>query len=401
MSANSATIEGIVAPGFEKIKDAFSRNFREYDEKGASVAIYVDGEKKVDLWGGTANVQTGRPWQANTIGLVYSATKGAVALLFQLLAQKGILDLDEPVARYWPEFAAAGKSGIPVRFLLSHQAGLPGLDQPITSEEILEGRRIVEILQNGTPIWEPGAKHGYHALTYGWLLGAVVQKVTGKSLGQVFKEHIADPLSLDFHIGLPTSELDRVAKLVQFLPLNPAIMAEIPDPEAIAALESVGQAMSDPDSLLSRVLSTNGALRTPDAETWNDPRIYAAEIPAANAITNARSLAKMYAACVSEVDGIRLLDADSLADSKREQAIGMDEVLGLRSRFGTGFELPVGMAAMLSEESFGHKGAGGALGFGDTKHRVGFGYVQNQLLGYDIADPRTRGLIAALKEAIA
>jgi CubicO group peptidase (beta-lactamase class C family) len=401
MTVNETEIGGWVAPGFEGVRDAFAENFRRHGDKGASLGVYVDGEAKVDLWGGTADVSTGRPWTQDSVSIVYSATKGATAILAWLLAQRGLLDFDAPVTRYWPEFAGGGKAGVPVRYLFTHQAGLPYLDQRLTRAEVLEGSRIVEVLEQEVPAWEPGTAHGYHALTYGWLAGALIAKATGATLGEVFQAEIAKPLGLDFHIGLPAQDIPRVAPLVDMPPPDPHALDAITDPAQRDLLMALGAAALDPESGFSRALSTNGALPTPDATAWNDPRVYQAEMPAANGISNGRALARLYAATVSEVDGTRLLTAGTAEAARAEQVNGPDRTLIVPSRFATGFQLPAPGSPQLSPDSFGHQGAGGALGFADVRHRVGFGYVQNQLLGGGPAgDPRTLGVIAAVARAV-
>jgi CubicO group peptidase (beta-lactamase class C family) len=401
VTTSEVVVAGTVEPGFEGVRTAFEENFRMHGDAGASLGVYVDGEKKVDLWGGVADVATGEPWQQDTISIMYSATKGAVAILAWLLAQRGELDFDAPVTAYWPEFAAGGKAAMPVRYLFTHQAGLPYLDQQLTRDEVLDGRRPVEVLEQQQPVWEPGTAHGYHAVTYGWLTGALVARIAGASLGRVFADEIAGPLGLDLYIGLPADQAGRVAKLIDMPPADPAALAAITDPAVKEMIMKLVAAMTDPTSTFSRALSTNGALPVPDSQIWNDPRIYQVEIPAGNGISNGRSLARMYAAAVSEVDGIRLLTDATVEAARALQAGGPDRTLVFPTRFGTGFMLPGPDMPMLSADSFGHTGLGGALGFGDPRYRVGFGYVQNQLLSWGVGgDPRTRGVIAAVADAI-
>jgi CubicO group peptidase (beta-lactamase class C family) len=400
MADTTVGVDGTVAPGFEGVREAFEANFEQYGDKGASVGVYVDGEKKVDLWGGVADVASGKPWTEDTLGIVYSVTKGASAILAHKMAQAGELDFDAKVTDYWPEFGGGGKGDVPVRYLFTHQVGLPYLGEPLTIEEVLEGTRIVEVLEQQTPIWDPGSAHGYHALTYGWLVGALITKIKGKSLGKVFAEEIAGPLGLDFYIGLPADQVDRVATLVNMPPPDPNAMDAITDPELKATLMTMGAAMMDPNSTFSRALSTNGVLPTPQSESWNRPEVYASEMPGANGISNGSSLARLYAATVSEVDGVRLLNDETVAAAKVEQVNGPDETLVVPSRFGTGFMLPSPANQWLSDESFGHPGAGGAIGFADTKYKVGFGYVMTQLGGGPTGDPRTQGLINAVREAV-
>lgn len=401
MTTSEVVVDGTVEPGFEGVRAAFEENFRTHGDVGASLGVYVDGEKTVDLWGGVADVATGEPWQQDSISIMYSATKGAVAILAWLLAQRGELDFDAPVTAYWPEFAGGGKAAMPVRYLFTHQAGLPYLDQQLTRAEVLDGRRVVEVLEQEQPVWEPGTAHGYHAVTFGWLIGALVARIAGRTLGQLFASEIAAMLGLDLHIGLPADQAGRVAKLLDMPPPDPAAIAAITDPAVLEMVMAMGAAMTDPSSTFSRALTTNGALPVPDSQIWNDPRIYQVEIPAGNGISNGRSLARMYAATVSEVDGIRLLTDGTVDAARVERASGPDLTLIFPTRFGTGFMLPGPAMPMLSADSFGHSGLGGALGFADARYRVGFGYVQNRLLSGGMSgDPRTRGVIAAVADAI-
>jgi CubicO group peptidase (beta-lactamase class C family) len=392
-------VQGQVEAGFEEVRDEFARNFAERGDVGAALAVYVAGTPVVDLWGGLADPAAGRPWEHDTVGLVYSATKGATAVVVNLLAERGELDLDAPVARYWPEFGARGKDAVTVAQLLSHQAALPVPSAPLTRADLVAGLPVVEALARQEPLWEPGTAHGYHALTFGWLTGELVRRVTGRTLGAVFADEVARPLGLDFWIGLPAERSGAVAPLIDGVP-DPAELDLITDPAAKELVLRVVAAMTDPSSLFARVLSTNGALPTPHAATWNDPAIYAMEQPAANGITDARSLARLYAACVGEVDGVRLLSDAALGRARTEQVRGPDLVTVGESRFGVGFQLPTPAGPLLGEGSFGHQGAGGALGFGDVSSRVGFGYVQNQLGASLLGEPRTAALIAALRCAL-
>src|SRR4051812_12159824 len=208
------TIHGEVAAGFEPVRQAFAANFSEHGDTGAAVCVYQYGRPVVDLWGGVADPDAGRPWARDTLQLVYSATKGATATAAHLLAQRGALDLDAPVADYWPEFAANGKAEIPVRWLLSHQAGVVALDHPIALADALAWQPMVTALAAQRPLWTPGTAHGYHGRTFGWLVGEVIRRVSGRTPGQFFAEEIAAPLGLDFYIGLPPSARGRVSRMV-------------------------------------------------------------------------------------------------------------------------------------------------------------------------------------------
>ncbi|MEV1291419.1 serine hydrolase domain-containing protein [Pseudonocardia sp. NPDC049635] len=398
--SDTPQIHGRVEPGFEALREVFTTNFTDRGDIGASLAIYVDGRPVMDLWGGQADPGTGRPWTEDTVALVYSATKGVTATLVNRLVEQGTLDLLAPVADYWPDFGKAGKEHVTVTQLLSHQAGLPVPAEPLTRQELIDGTPVLDVLCRQSPLWEPGTAHGYHALTFGWLVGELVRRATGSTLGALVREQIADPLGLSLWIGLPQDRNSSVAPLINGRP-DPAALDSITDPEVKQLALQVVAAVSDPDSLLSRTLSTNGALPTPEASTWNDERIWAAEQPAANGITNARALARMYAACVGEVDGVRLLSEDAVSTARAEQVQGPDEVTIGESRFGIGYQLPTHAAPLLGEGSFGHAGAGGALGFGNVTSRVGFGYVQNQLGASLIGEPRTAALIDALGGVLA
>src|SRR3954453_16721685 len=206
-------IEGEIAPGFEAVREAFENNFKEHGDVGAAVSVYVKGAKVVDLWGGVAGPKAARPWDEGTTALVFSTTKGIPAILAHLLAQRGVIDLDAPVVQYWPEFAAEGKEGTTVRMLLAHRAGLPTLDGRTPPDEAYVWATVTERLARQRPAWEPGTRHGYHAVTYGWLVGEVIRRATGKPIGQVLAEEISGPLGLDTWIGLPEAEQARVSRL--------------------------------------------------------------------------------------------------------------------------------------------------------------------------------------------
>ncbi len=247
---------GTTAAGFEGVREVFEANFAKGLEIGASFSAYHRGRKVVDLWGGTADVDTGRPWDERTLALVFSTTKGATAICANKLAQEGALDVDAPVARYWPEFAAGGKADIPVKFLLSHQAGLAWIDGDMSLAEALSWDPVVDALAQQVPHYEPGSQHGYHATTYGWLVGEVIRRISGKSVGTYFHQEIATPLGLDFWIGLPESEEPRVAPLVGGL-ADPMITE---DPETRAFVEAI----MGPDTTLGKALfAPGGALDRP------------------------------------------------------------------------------------------------------------------------------------------
>lgn len=390
-------VQGECDEQFAAVREAFAANFEHHGDVGAAFALYHRGRKVVDLWGGVADPDSGRPWAQDTLQLVFSTTKGATAICAHLLAERGELDLDAPVATYWPEFAAAGKGDIPVRWLLSHRSGLPVVDGSPAPQELLDWDPIVKRLAEQTPIWPPGTTHGYHALTYGWLVGEVVRRISGRSLGRFFADEVAGPLGLDFWIGLPPSEEPRVSRLIA-LPWSTLLEMEV-DTIDLSHLPEFAQRIArsylDPTSITNRALH----ITSPPLD-WNAPEVHAAEIPAASGIATARSVARMYAACVGEVDGIRVLSPETVATATTEQSVGRDSVLLVPTRFGLGFFLPSPFATMGGPRSFGHSGAGGSLGFADPDTEIGFGYVMNKMQQNLGGDPRTLTLIEAINRSL-
>lgn len=383
----SVEIGGSVEPGFEGVRRAFEENFASHGEVGAAFCLHVEGRKVVDLWGGVADVKTGAPYTSDSLQLVFSTTKGATAMCANLLVERGLLDVDAPVASYWPEFAAAGKESMPVRMLLNHQAGLYTVDSPPSSAETLRWDPIVAALAAQAPLWEPGTQHGYHALTYGWLVGEVIRRVSGQPIGAFFQQEFAAPLGLDFWIGLPASQHARVAPLVE---------AEVPtDPAARALAEQ----FTGPDTILGKALSCSGALGDGG---FNRPEIWSAEIPAANGITNARSLSRLYASLIGDgVDGVRTLKPETVAEATVVQDEFNDTVLmGMPTRFGLGFMLPSSFQGFGGPRGFGHPGAGGSVGFADPDAGVAFGYVMNKMQQNLSGDPRTLTLMEETYKAL-
>ncbi|MFI7410811.1 serine hydrolase domain-containing protein [Streptomyces sp. NPDC049627] len=383
-------VNGTVAEGFEPVREAFVRNFATLGERGAAVAVYRGGRKVVDLWAGTKDVDGTEPWRHGTAQVVRSATKGVAAAVPLLLHQRGELDLDAPVAEYWPEFKAHGKERLLVRQVLNHRAGLPVLDRPLTPEEALDPHRGPEAVAAQAPAWEPGTDHGYHALTYGWLLDELVRRVTGRWAGEWLATEIAGPLGLDLWLGLPESEAGRVGRT-----------GRVEGPEPVGGLRSrpkrsVTAAYDDPDSLTRRAF----AAITPFPDQ-NDPAYRAAALPATNGIATADALARFYAALIGEVDGVRLFDPATLELARTEESAGPDRVLVVGTRFGLGYMLHGTASPLLGPGSFGHPGRGGALGFADPETGIAFGYVTNGFRRTVTADPRAQGLIRAVRTALA
>lgn len=378
-------VQGMVADGFEPVRDAFTQNFTERGDRGAALTVYRDGRPVVDLWGGT-------DWEEDSAQIIRSATKGPSSAVPHLLHQRGKLDLDAPVGTYWPEFKANGKERVLVRHLLTHRAGLPVLDRPLTPAQALDKVSGPAALVAQEPAWEPGSAHGYHAQTYSWLLGELVARVTGMSLGQWFAREIAEPLGLDLWIGLPPEQAHRVGELVEVVapkPTQPSGQGPRvrPKPRVVAAYR-------DPTSLTRRAFGAIDPL--PDE---NDPAYRAAELPASGGVATARSLARFYAALIGPLDGggARLYVPATLMAARTEEASGPDRVLVVATRFGLGYMLHSPSSPMLSPGSFGHPGRGGSLAFADPDAGVGFGYITNGLQKSVTSDPRAQALVRALR----
>jgi CubicO group peptidase (beta-lactamase class C family) len=308
-----------------------------------------------------------------------------VAIAAHMLAQEGRLDFDAPVVDYWPEFAAEGKQKIPVRQLFSHRAGLPAIDPPLlTIEDVIAWTPVVDALARQKPWWEPGSAHGYHAGTYGWLAGEVLRRVCGQSVGRLIAERIARPLQAEFFIGLPASLHERVA------PIQPPPPAQPGDPP-----DAVAQRLADPTSLAHKAFSNPVLLGL-----LNDPRYRSAEVPAANGIGTARALSRIYAATIGPVDGVRLLDAETLHSAAQTQSRGEDRVMGYETHYGTGFQLPFPFRPMAGPGSVGHYGMGGSVAFAHPELGFSFAYVMNQMLPSARVDPRPAALVQALTRCL-
>lgn len=377
-------LHGVADDGFGAVADAFAQNFARHGEVGAGFCLYVDGRKRVDLWAGVADRATGAPWTDRTLQLVFSTTKGIAAICLAMLVDAGELSYHDRVADHWPEFAAGGKGDVTVAHVLSHQAGLIDLQPVLAFDEIMAVAPAVESLARQEPIWEPGTAIGYHAITFGWLVGELLARIDGRRIGQYVAEEIAAPLGAEFWIGLPESEQPRVSRL------EPA-----PRPTDPAELARYAQ-MYARGAYGYRALALNGRLRIAPDNHFNLPAVHATEMPAANGITNAASLARIYAATIGEVDGVRLLSTEAMNAARTEVARGDDLTLLKPSRFGAGFWLHDDDTPMIQDGSFGHSGAGGSLGFANPELGIGYGYVMNQMGGGVTTDPRRDALNAAV-----
>ncbi len=316
-----AQLGGSVAAGFEPVQEAFAANFERHGEVGAACCVHLNGRRVVDLWGGVTTPGGSDPYTADTLQMVWSTTKGVVAIAAHILAQEGKLDFDAPVTDYWPEFAAEGKAGIPVRWLFCHKSGLAAVDRPLGLADVIAWTPCVEALAAQRPYWEPGTAHGYHTWTYGWLAGEVIRRVAGVSVGKFVAERIAKPLQAEFWIGLPKAMNVRVA------PVLP------PVPQPGAAADPWAARLADPNSLAHKSWA-NPAV--PPA-AFNEYPLRGAEVPAGNGIGTARALSRLYAACIGEVDGVRLLEPRTLEEAIGQQARGEAAVVPVPADGGRGF----------------------------------------------------------------
>jgi CubicO group peptidase (beta-lactamase class C family) len=387
-------VEGVCDPAFSIVLDAFCENFESRDELGASVCISVKGRTVVDIWGGRIAAD-GAPWTRDTISIVFSATKGASALCAHMAVDRGQLDLDAPVTRYWPEFGQAGKEGALVSMMLDHSVGLPHVRTTVKKGGFYDYDYMINLLAREEPFWKPGIRNGYHGITSAWTVGAMVHRSTGKRLGQFFRDEVAKPLGLNFWIGLPTELESRVAAM---------IYAPITDEVRNSRISQA--AVNEKDSPTHYFMFNMGGF---DA---NSRDAHAAEIGSANGITNARGLAAMYAplANAGKHNGVRLVGRDALQRMALcSVATHEDATLRIPTRFSLGFmkamdnrrlENAAHCSLLISEPAFGHVGAGGSLGFADPECRMSFGYTMNRMGFGILMNDRGQSLVDAAYRAL-
>ena len=387
-------IDGDVDEGYGKVADAFRRNFSDGKEIGGAVAVYRDGRKVVDLWGGYRNARTQAPWQRDSIVNVFSTTKGVASLAVAVAASRGLLDYDAKVVNYWPEFGQAGKDRITVRQLLSHQAGLAAITPPLTLAEIADPEQLGARIAGQVPAWAPGTRNGYHAATLGWYQSELLRRVDplGRTLGRFFAEEVAAPLELDFHIGLPASvDRDRVARLVPIS--RAAMMLHLHTmPPLFAA------ALFNPRSLPSRAFLV--AVGVQEAGAFNRDDVRVVEMPSVNGTGDAASIAKLYGSAATGDPTLGLsrstrdaLEARAVAPTGRAR----DKVIHIDTSFSLGFGKPTPTYVFGSnDKAFGWNGLGGSFGFADPDTGIGFGYVLNKLGYHAHSDPRELALRQAL-----
>ena len=378
-------ISGYCDDNFTEARNIFEKSISSGFELGGSIAVEVQGKKVIDLWGGHLDHSQSKAWEENTLVNVFSTTKGIAAICLLQLIEKGLLDIEKPVCEYWPEFSVNGKENIPVKYLFCHKAGLCGVREPLESGAFSNWDLITSELAKQEPLWEPGTAHGYHAITYGHLVGELLRRIDGRTIGQYFKEEIAEPLNLDFWIGLPDSEFDRVSDIypskpgpLQYLfPLLTKLPRFVLPGRAKFLLDfgdtskPVGAAFNNPPISSNRGMEAN-------TKQWRN-----AEIPAANGHGTARSIAKLYGILANggSRDGIHVLSPETIEKGRQTQSDGKDLVLGgMRTRFGLGFMLGTENVSMgPNPNAFGHGGAGGSLGFSDPDNNISLGFVMNQM----------------------
>ncbi|MEQ8266587.1 MAG: serine hydrolase domain-containing protein [Parvibaculum sp.] len=378
-------ISGTCDPRFAPIREAFTTNFRERGEPGAAVALMVEGRLVCDLWGGFRDAARERPWARDTLVNFFSVGKAFTALVALRLVEQGKLDLDAPAAHLWPAFGQAGKEAITLRHMLSHRAGLPAIREALPDGAMFDWPRMIAALENQQPWWEPGAAHGYHVNTFGYLVGELVRRAGGKTVGALLRDEIAVPLGADVHIGLPQAEHSRCAEF-----LWPSVLPERPE----GAL---------PDDILMKWNTYWNPPGISGAGWVNSAEWRAAEIPSTNGHGTARGVARVYAALANggTIDGLEILSRGMLAEAVTEQSFGLDRVLERESRFALGFQLPQAERRLgPNDAAFGHFGAGGSLGFCDPAARVAFAYLTNDM-GPRWQNPRNRALIDAIYASLA
>ena len=373
------SVQGFVHDRFAPVREQFEANLASGADVGASFCATVEGETVVDLWGGYADEARTRPWERDTIVNVYSTTKTMTALTALLLADRGELDFAAPVARYWPEFAANGKAGVTVGQLMSHSSGLSGWKESVSEADLYDWDKVTALLAAQAPFWAPGTASGYHGMTQGFLVGEVVRRITGKSIGTVFREEIAEPLDADFYIGLPASEDARVADL-------------IPPPP--------GTAMGD--GVQGELLANMARNPHLDVAVTRKRAWRGAEIPAAGGTGNARAVAEIHAILANGgvAKGRRFMSEAGCRKALEPQVEGTDLVLGMPSRFGLGFGLGGGVMPLPHPNCLFWGGYGGSLALIDMDARTSFGYAMNKMAGTTTGDMRAFGLLMAMWQAL-
>ncbi|WP_067826755.1 serine hydrolase domain-containing protein [Nocardia inohanensis] len=380
-------VSGHTDPAFQGVRDVFAASFADGQNLGAGVAVYAGGRLVVDLWGGIADKHTGRAWERETPVVGFSCTKAVTATAALRVAADTGIAMDDPVARWWPEYACAGKESTTTADFFTHSAGLPVIDRPVTAAEAADPELMAEYLAAQSPLWEPGSEHGYHAMSYGWLTGEIVRRRTGLTVGDYTRRH----LSPDLHIGAPAPMLEQIARL-SFPPAEEQVWQGDPAPIDAETVAHMTRAFQDPNSLIRRSAANPRA-------AFGQPEVLTGGWPAVGLVTTPRALATFYRDLVAGV----LLPPQILRDAIRERVRGIDQVLRMESAYALGYTLPA--QNMIVPESarptvFGHPGAGGAIGLGDPENQVALAFMPNLRRDWLAGDRRAYQLIEAVYEAL-
>ncbi len=384
--ASNPAIHGYCHPQFSAVRRLFMENFIDSGEVGASVSLCMHGEPVVNLWAGHTSWTRLQRWKEDTLVNIFSGTKGVTAICALMLVDRGLLDLDVPVAQYWPAFAQKGKAHIPVKWVLNHKAAVTGVRRRLLGRSLYNWKTMSNALAAQQPWWEPGSKHGYHALSYGWIMGEIIKSITGKTVGQFVADEIAQPLDIDLHIGMDKKEHSRIAPII--LPVG--------IPEVADTWRLIGACVTNPLGVSSSAILNPITIATGvNSKQWRS-----GEIPAANAHCTALALAKLYGALAFGGDAQEkpLVSADTLRFATEESSFGHDYVLKMDTRFSMGFMLNQKAEAGRfgpGKRSFGHNGAGGSFAFADPDVGLSYGYVMNRMGSYLLMDPRSQRLIDA------
>jgi CubicO group peptidase (beta-lactamase class C family) len=382
-------VDGTVERGFEGVREAFEQQFEQGQHVGASVAVYHHGRPVVDLWGGLADDGAVTPWKRDTTAVSFSTTKGLTATCLHVLADRGRVSYDDLMSKHWPEFAQHGKAGVTVRHALTHQSAIPQQPDGYLNDAMLDWPKMVHGMEQLEPLWEPGTANGYHAYNFGWIIGELVRRVDGRSVGTFFREEVAGPLGIDsLHIGAPADAEANVSKLVSRI-------------EVTAEMQAAQSAFMA-DTLFQRAMP---AWMGDTIAFMNTPEAHRAEIPAAGGITNARGLARMYACLAGggELDGVRLVTPERIGLMTQQQPLRKDRVIGIEIPWGLGYMLGGGVIATEGPRAtaFGHPGFGGSIGFADPEIEMAFGFVPNALTLDLLGGSRSDALAQAARDAIA
>lgn len=379
-------LDGISNSAFSSVLDVFSQILEDPEQRGAALCVQVAGETVLDVWGGVIDRHGEQLWQRDTLVNIFSSGKPVAAVVLLQLVAEGRLQLDTPIAEYWPEFALHGKQQITLRHVLSHQAGLPALLAPVAPETLYDWQRMVAAVESTPPWWAPGSAHGYAPMTYGWLVGELIRRVDGREPGEAIAKRIAKPLQLELYLGLNEQQLPQVGDVMR-------MKGVLADAASMRLIKAIG---NEPQGMVAKAFANPPSMMT----SSNKHEWRRMQQPAANAHSTARGLAGFYTGLLQN----QLLDTEMLADMLKEHSRGADLTLQTSTRFGLGCmleqvdQLPASYA--LGEQGFGHPGAGGTLGCADPEREVSVAFITNSLGASVLVDPRAQKINAMIKKCL-